>query len=381
MTTFGRAEAVLGHGAPYSKMEERPRDNLVTMNVRISASLLNQRINAPGASGRFAPTRLGGVVANKALLNIRTNDMMFANSKVMQPGSFMDGNIEGFSSFNGMPLEKPNETQRDFEKRFKFLGFAQSEFGVTSAYQPQNGLAVQVRGALCIMNNGTTSIRCRDLLKWRLPKINTEERFTDDEHRKMGSRMKGVPVDKYSGIVEPYHGFGPELMMDAFQWLSTELDNSNPMHTMPTPGKFLKATGLYDTLQTAALHTLWLDGAAKLVLGLQALLKSQEEGEVWTLNENRIAQLQKDLGLSDGAAPNIALVKTVLKAQYASLLPTNEDQEKEYRELTQAQRPMARTYVMTSARSLLALNEEDRSKIFGTALQDASPGQPFDILI
>ncbi len=338
-------------------LEERPRDGLVTVNVKVDPYDLKNRRDPHGAVRR---TRRLGNADDTALIDILPNEMLFTNTDAALPAGGMAGGISGgeyrvsgFSSFNGIDAGGAADTQRKFERRFRFLGFARQKYEVSNPYQPQNGVACQIRGALTIFNNGTMVIRPRDRLRWRLRYIDDAARLADDRAL-AETKVRGLPPQKYIGIIEPDTPDDDhvDLLEEAWQcisgWLADDGHFTTP-HSYPTPA------ATHDAVQTFAL-AMWR------VAGLVAAMYTTESTGVLGVGVARAAVL-KALG---------PLFYPVLSA---------DDKAQVDHGTTPHTRQLMSTALLQALGAFSAVEEDRRSHIIGYATTAAGPGDPVDIVI
>jgi hypothetical protein len=100
------------------------------------------------------------------------------------------------SSFNGLPVYGAR-TQLEHQARYKFVGISKGAYVHADINQPENGLAVQHRGATSVPNNGTDEFFPGDLGIPAVPSPNVAER--EDLLGKAG-HVENTPVGRLHAI-------------------------------------------------------------------------------------------------------------------------------------------------------------------------------------
>jgi hypothetical protein len=190
---------IKGRSGPF--INERMTQGEVTQNFRVSKYLIADRKKY---GERRDSDELLGTLTDPELSNIYPNEPLFVERRGATRGGKWrfpsDTRATAFSSFNGIYI-RGSKTQEEFEDLFTFVGFSKTPYDFTSNNQPQNGVAARVSGSGTTYNNGNTDFYPGDLIKWRLRRINPEERKKDNSRL---PHFKGIPQHKFTAVMERF---------------------------------------------------------------------------------------------------------------------------------------------------------------------------------
>lgn len=175
----------------YTDFKRRQIQGLVTINLLINGSDAQKRSEY---NGQPYQNRMGNY-SGPHELQVMEGDFVFVPNLEAQ---MRDGRtrlpIENRStalvSFNALPLNGAR-TRDEFNSQFRFMGIAMNTFRFNDPTQPNNGIAVQHRGATSTLNSGKDTFSPGDPIVVRVPPIRPEQRTQAMRSRNL--RVNNVP--------------------------------------------------------------------------------------------------------------------------------------------------------------------------------------------
>lgn len=161
----------VGHGS----MQEITPQSVVHVNFAVNPNMSADRKAALAYLDRDQFDILGGPTMEDRKLSIVMGEVLWTDVSqhryAKRAKTAFQVNV--FTAFNGIPFPK-NQSQDNFRKRFRPVGFARAHFDASQQVPSFSGVSGQVSGSLSIHNNGTHRFFYGDVIGAALPSIEND---------------------------------------------------------------------------------------------------------------------------------------------------------------------------------------------------------------